>query len=58
MSLLIFLEFETKGSMYLYGIYTLALNGLPYHIFEVYVYTMKLHGAFGEAAACSLGVAR
>ena len=26
---------------------TWALKGLPYHDFGVYVYAMKLHGAFG-----------
>ena len=26
---------------------TWALTGLPYHDFGVYVYAMKLHGAFG-----------
>ena len=28
-------------------VHTWALKGLPYHTFGVYVYTTKLHGAFG-----------
>ena len=28
-------------------VHTWALKGLPYHNFGVYVYTIKLHGAFG-----------
>ena len=31
---------------------TWALKGLPYHNFGVYVYTIKLHGAFGNGSVC------
>ena len=31
-----------------FRVHTWALKGLPYHHFGVYVYTIKLHGAFGN----------
>ena len=33
---------------------TWALKGLPYHDFEVYAYTIKLHGAFGTLGTWTL----
>ena len=32
-----------------------ALKGLPYHNFAVYVYTIKLHGAFGVVRSFDQG---
>ena len=48
-------EMLPKGSMQLYG--TWALKWLPYHDFRcVYIYTTKLHGAFGLKRVSSLSL--
>ena len=35
-------------------VHTWALKGLPSHNFGVYVYTIKLHGAFGKVAVWNI----
>ena len=50
-SLVVHMQFNYKANpkaQCSFIVHTWALKGLPYHNSGVYVYTVKLHGAFGE----------